>query len=169
MALPRVLKDFNLFGDGESYQGQVPELTLPELSRKVEEYRAGGMDGPIELDLGNEVIVLEWTAAGLIDNIWEQYGAPTHDGGQLRFRGSYESDETGTGVAVEIVIRGRHKMIAMGDAKPGETNQIKVATSCSYYKLTVDGKDTIEIDQAGLVFAVNGTDRLADRRSRLGL
>lgn len=167
--LPSKLKDFNLFGDGESFQGQVEEITLPGLTRKVEEYRAGGMDGPVEIDLGQELIEFGWTAGGWLRSIWQHYAAASHDAGQLRFRGSYESDEDGNGHAVEIVIRGRHKGINLGTAKGGDSNTVEVSTSCSYYKLTVDDEDVLEIDLPGCVLKVNGEDRLAERRRRLGI
>lgn len=167
--LPNKLKDFNLFGDGNSWQGQIPELTLPELARTMEEYRAGGMDGTMEIDLGQEMIEFEWQAAGWLDGLFAHYGAPIHDAGLLRFTGSYESDDTGEGRAVEIVVRGRHKTVALGDAKNGESNNIQVTTSASYYKLTVDDQEVIEIDIPGNVFKVNGDDRLFARRSRLGI
>ena len=48
MALPHILKDFNLFGDGNNWQGQIPELTLPELARRMVEYEGGGMDGRLK-------------------------------------------------------------------------------------------------------------------------
>lgn len=169
MALPRKLKDFNLFGDGNNWQGQIPSLSLPELARSMEEYRGAGMDGPVEVDMGQNLIEMEWTAAGIITEIWDGYGATAHDASLLRFTGSYESDETGEVVAVEVVVRGRHKTIAMGDVEPGGNNQIQVTTSCSYYKLTVAGEVIIEIDQAGGVFRVRGKDRLAARRRALGL
>lgn len=169
MALPHKLKDFNLFGDGNSWQGQVPTLTLPELARNTEEYRGGGMDGPIEIDMGQNLIEFSWTAAGMIVDIFDQYGTPLHDANLLRFTGSYESDETGEVMPVEVVTRGRHKTIALGDAEPGGNNQISVTTTCSYYKLTVDGQEIIEIDLPGMVFRVRGVDRLAQRRRALGL
>lgn len=43
MGLPRVLKNYNLFNDGESYMGQVEEVTLPKLARKTEDYRGAGL------------------------------------------------------------------------------------------------------------------------------
>ena len=67
MGMPKKLKDFNLFDNGNSYRGQVTEITLPKLSRKMEEYRAGGMTGPVSVDFGNEAITLEWTAGGITD------------------------------------------------------------------------------------------------------
>lgn len=169
MALPRKLKDFNLFGDGNNWQGQIPGLTLPELARAVEEYRGGGMDGGLELDMGQEVIEFAWQAAGIIAEIFTQYGTAQHDANLLRFAGSYESDETAEVIPVEIVVRGRHKTIGMGEVEGGGNNSIEVTTTCSYYKLTVDGEDLIEIDIPGNAFVVRGVDRLAERRAALGI
>lgn len=169
MALPKVLKDYNLFGDGNNWQGQIPTLTLPTLARAMEEYRGGGMDGAVELDMGQELITFSWTAAGIVTELFDQFGAHVHDANLLRFMGSYESDETGEITPVEVVVRGRHKSIAMGDAAPGDNNQIEVETTCTYYKLVIDGEEVIEIDLPGYVFRVRGQDRLSERRSSIGL
>ncbi len=64
MSLPRKLKNFVLFNDGNAYIGEVPEVTLPKLTRKMEDYRAGGMNGSVKLDMGMEGLAMEWTAAG---------------------------------------------------------------------------------------------------------
>ncbi|WP_183142474.1 phage major tail tube protein, partial [Pseudomonas coronafaciens] len=50
--IPETLSNLNLFVDGVSFQGDVPSLTLPKLTIKTEEHRAGGMDAPVELDMG---------------------------------------------------------------------------------------------------------------------
>ena len=42
--IPETLANMNLFADGISFQGDVPSLTLPKLTLKTEEHRAGGMD-----------------------------------------------------------------------------------------------------------------------------
>jgi uncharacterized protein len=167
--LPHTLKNLMLFADGDSYQGQVAKLTPPELTRKTEEFRAAGMDGPVEIDLGQEAMSMEWEAAGILDALFDHYGAPVHDAGQLRLRGSYESDENGSVRAVEIVLRGRHKVVALGEWTPGENNRISVTTAVSYLKISIDSAEKLEIDQAGMVFRVNGSDRLAARRAALGL
>lgn len=169
MALPKKLRDFNLFGDGNNWQGQIAELSLPTLARVVEDYRGGGMDGAVELDMGQEKIEFEWTAGGLISEIFDAYGASRIDATMLRFAGAYFSETDATTTTVEIVVRGRHREIDMGTAKNGESNEIKVITSCSYYKLIIDGEEVLEIDLPGYVFKVRGEDRLADRRAAIGL
>jgi P2 family phage contractile tail tube protein len=152
MSLPAKLKQFLLFNDGQKYLGMVPEITLPKLSRKMEEYRAAGMTGPVSVDFGNEAITLEWTAGGIIKQALEQYGNAKHNGVQLRFAGAYQNDDTGDVTAVEIVVRGRHKEIDMGNAKLGDDTQHKYSTACSYYKLSIDGTTSIELD------FINGTE-----------
>ena len=96
MALPRKLKHFNLFNDGESYLGQVNEITLPKLSRKMEDYLGGGMSGPVKVDHGQEGIELEWKCGGMMRSVLNQYGVVTADGVQLRFAGAYQEDDDGT-------------------------------------------------------------------------
>lgn len=169
MALPKILKAFNLFGNGHDWRGLIPEVTLPELKRKFEEYRPGDMDGPVGIDVGQEKIELKWKPGGLLADILPDYAATTHDAVQLRFVGSYESDDSGGTVAVEILVRGRHEQIGMGEAKGGDKGGWEVTTQCSYYRLIVGGVDEIEIDLPGNILKVHGVDRLAERRRALGL
>ena len=169
MALPRTLKNMNLFNDGESYLGLVSEITLPKLSRKMEEYRAGGMNGPVQIDLGHEALEIEWTCSGLIRDVLNQYGHPQHNGVPLRFAGAYQRDDSAAVDAVEMVIRGRHKEIDFGTAKPGELTECKITTALSYYKLTMNGAEVIEIDLINMIEKVNGTDRLAEIRQAIGV
>lgn len=169
MGLPSKLKNFNLFNDGISYLGQVPELTLPKLSRKMEDYIAGGMTGPVEIDYVNEKIELDWTAGGLLVDALKQYGAVTHNAVQLRFAGAYQRDDSGDVDSVEVVVRGRHKEIEMGNAKVGDKTDHKYKTTCSYYKLMVNSEVVIELDFINAVEMVGGVDRTAEIRRAIGL
>jgi P2 family phage contractile tail tube protein len=169
MGLPSKLKDFNLFNDGANYLGLVPELTLPKLSRKMEEYIAGGMSGPIEVDYHTEKIEFDWTAGGLLVDALMQYGAVTHNAVQLRFAGAYQNDDTAEVTAVEIVVRGRHKEIEMGNVKMADKGDQKYKTTCSYYKLIINGQDIIEIDFINGVEIVGGIDRRAELRAAIGM
>lgn len=169
MALPRKLKNLNLFGDGESYLGQVVEVKLPTLTRAMEDYRGGGMSGPVKIDNGQEAIEIESKFGGLMRSVLRQYGVTRHDGVQLRFAGAYQRDDSGSVDAVEIVVRGRHSEIDAGTAKAGEDTEFTVKTACSYYKLTVNSVTEIEIDLVNMVEIVGGVDRLADQRRAIGV
>lgn len=169
MALPRKLKNMNLFNDGLSYVGEVGDVTLPALERIMEDWRGGGMNGPVKTDHGQEALSMEWTCGGIMDDALRQYGITTHDGVQLRFAGAYQRDDSGDVDAVEVVVRGRHSKIGMGNAKPGEGTEFKVTSELSYYKLSINGEPVIEIDLINMVEIVNGEDRLANQRRAIGL
>ena len=169
MALPRTLKNFNLFNDGDSYLGQVEEITLPTLTRNTEDYRAGGMMGPVKLDMGQEAIECEWKCGGLMRGVLAQYGITKPDGVQLRFAGAYQSEDTGEIDAVELVIRGRHTEINFGSAKVGEKTEFTIKTAASYYKLSIKGSPLIEIDLVNMVENINGKDQLTAIRQALGI
>ena len=171
MALPRKLKHMNLFNEGESYMGLVGAVTLPKLTRKLEAWRGGGMDGTAKVDLGmgDDGIQLEWTLGGLDLTLIKQYGAVSANDIGLRFAGSYQQDDTGETIPVEVVVRGRHEEIDMGEAKPGEDTEHKVTTAATYYKLVVNGVDVIEIDVLAMIFKVDGKDLLEEHRANIGL
>jgi hypothetical protein len=167
--LPKKLKNMNLFHQGVSFLGQVATVTLPTLARTIEDYRGGGMDGAVGVDMGQEPLELEWGCGGFMEEVLDQYGVTSASGVLLRFNGAYQRDDTGQTHAVEVVVNGRHGEIEPGEAKPGEDTEFNVKTRATYYKLSIDGRVKIEIDLLNFVFTVNGVDRLAEQRKALGL
>lgn len=171
MAMPRTLKLMNLFNDANSYLGVCKTVTVPKLARKMESYRGGGMDGPVKADLGfsDDGLVLEYSAGGPDAIAIKQFGATSASACQLRFTGSYQQDDTGAISALEVVVRGRPEEIDPGEAKPGELSEYKVKMACTYYKLTIDGQELVEIDLLNAIFKVDGTDLLAEHRKAVGI
>lgn len=169
MALPSTLKNFNLFNEGASYMGLVEEIKLPKLKRKMEDLRAGGMNGAVKVDLGQEPMEIEFTCGGLMLDVLAQYGVCKADGVMLRFAGAYQREDTCAVQAVEIIVRGRHEEIDPGDAKGGDVSKFVVKSTVTYYKLTVDNQEVLEIDLLNFVEIVNGKDLLAEQRKAIGL
>ncbi len=161
----------NLFNEGESYMGVASSVTLPKLTRKLEDWRGAGMDGGAKVDLGmgDDGLQLEWSLGGLDMTVIKQYGAVSANGIMLRFAGSYQQDDTGDTVPVEVVVRGRHEEIDMGEAKTGEDTEHSITTACTYYKLTVDGEELVEIDTLAMIFNVDGKDMMEAHRRNIGL
>ncbi len=171
MAMPRKLKNLNLFNDANSYLGVVKSVTLPPLGRKMEAYRGGGMNGPVKADLGfsDDGIQFEWKTGGLDLIVLKQFGAVNASGIGLRFTGSFQQDDTEEISAVEVVMRGRHETIEMGDAASGEDTEHSITTTCTYYKLIVDNEEIIEIDLLNFIEKVDGVDMLEKQRVALGI
>ena len=66
----------NYFNEGNSYLGQIKTVTLPKLTRKTEDYRGGGMNAPVKVDLGfgDDGLVIESTFGGLELLTLRQFG-----------------------------------------------------------------------------------------------
>ena len=118
MAMPRKLKNMNTFHDGINFVGVTKSITLPVLARKMESYRGGGMNGPVKADLGfsDDGLQCEWKIGGIDDLVFKQFGNASASGLMIRFAGSYQRDDSIQVSAVEVVIRGRHETIDMGEA-----------------------------------------------------
>jgi|TARA_R110002049_G_scaffold14166_1_gene60169 P2 family phage contractile tail tube protein len=169
MGLPSKLKNMNLFVNGASYFGKAAEVTPAKLARKMEDWRGGGMDTAIKVDMGGEMIEMEFTMGGLEPKLDKGFGATTHDAHQFRYVGAFQDDNTGKVRACEIVCRGRYEEIDRGSAKPGDDTEIKYKVACSYYKEVVDNEIIVEIDAVNAVFRVGGVDRLAEIRNAIGI
>lgn len=166
--LPSVLKNMNLFNEGQSYLGVVEEVTRPDLERIMEPWRGGGLNGPVDLDMGQSTPVMTWKPGGLVAQPLRQYGVTRINGVMLRFAGAYQNDETGQVDALEITVRGRHKKIGLGSAKAGEKDSMEVETTCTFYQLVINGEEIVYIDLLNAIERVNGVDLLAEQRAAIG-
>ena len=171
MALPKKLKMMNLFNEGDSYQGEVGEVTIPKIARKFEDWRGGGMNGNIKWDAGlaDDISEFTWKLGGIDPLVIGQWGAATVAAHGLRFAGSYQRDDTGDTTSLEIVIRGRHEEIDFGNQKAGDDTEKTIKTIWSYYKLTIDNIVVVEIDIPNMIEKVNGVDLLEKHRANIGL
>ena len=158
----------NLFADGISFQGDVPSLTLPKLTLKTEEHRAGGMDLPVELDMGMEKQEAGFTTTGVRRESLKMFGLADGSGFNGVFRGAFKGLK-GKVTPVIVTLRGLLKEVDMGDWKSGDKAEVKHNVALTYYKLEVDGRLIYEIDALGMKRVINGVDQLAAQRSALGL
>lgn len=169
MSLPLKLKNYNVFNDGHSYLGKSDEIVLPKLTAKMEEWRGGGMDIPVDVDLGMEKLTMEWTIGGYAEQIFKQFGILKVDGVMLRFAGALQAEDSAEVRACEVVVRGRHSEIDMGTSKAGDDTSLKVVSSLTYYKLSINNEVLIEIDALNMVKKIAGDDIMTPFRRALGI
>ena len=163
-----VLRDINLFVDGRGYAGKVMEFTLPKLTLKMEEYRSGGMDAPVELDMGMEKLECDFSLDGVDRDALRLWGLEEGNKPPLTFRGAVQ-DKAGTVKAVVVRTRGQIKEVDYGAWKPGEKATLKFMAAVDYYKYEQDGETIHEIDIENYIRIVNGVDQVAARRAALGI
>lgn len=165
MGFPSKLKRMNLHLDGVGHSGTVAEVTVPKLVIKMEDWRGGGMMGPMQVDQGLDKMDLEFTMGGLIDRAVRRFGASTYDAVTARFSGAFQDDSTGRTRTVEITVLGRYSELDFGNAKVGDDTAHKSKLACAYYQLDVDGQNWLTIDYMTNTFIVFGVDRYAEIRA----
>jgi uncharacterized protein len=168
MSMPRDLKDFMVYVDGE-YAGECESGSAPKLSYKVEEWIGGGMAGPVEIDQHLEKLSCEWSPRGFKLSAYAQMGRRNLGAIGLRFAGAYARPDTGEVDSVEHIMRGTHREIDGGELKRGAPGQTKVTSTCTTYELRVNGAEVIFVDMINGIERYDGVDVRAGIRQALGL
>jgi len=166
--LDDILKNMSLFVDERGYAGNVEELQLPKLAMKTEEFRAGGMDAAIDVEMGMEKLECGFTLTRFDKEALKLFGLAPGKVAPLTMRGAVESED-GSTAAVIVNLRGKIREIDFGSWKPGDKATLKASVSLRYYKLTHGGEVLHEIDVANMIRIVGGVDQLAAQRKALGL
>jgi len=168
--LPNTIKNFNLFIDGASYLGRAEQVTLPKLTRKTDEFRGGGMNAPVEIDMGSEKLEASFVLREFNNDVLLNYGIVDSAGVSLRFKAAAQRDDvSGDTDAIEVVIRGRWRELDFGDLKSGENASLTVAVAASYFKYIVNDVVLIEVDSINMIEKAGDNDRLAGQRKALGI
>lgn len=165
--IPKILKNFNVTVDGRGYAGRIDEVVLPTLTIQTEEHRAGGMDAPVDIDLGMEKLEAEMTFAEYDLELFRLFGLVDGNAVSVTLRGAIQS--SGEAEPVVINLRGSFKELDAGTWKAGDKATLKCMITARYYKLNINGEDIIEIDAENMVRVINGVDQLASVRSAIGI
>jgi P2 family phage contractile tail tube protein len=166
--LDDILKNMALYVDGRGYAGNVEELNLPKLTLKTEEFRNGGMDAPIEVDMGMEKLECEFTLTKFDKAVLKRFGLAAGQLTPLTIRGAIVSDNS-VPLPVVVNLQGMLREVDFGSWKPGEKATIKIAVALRYYKLSHSGQVIHEIDVVNQVRMINGFDQLLAVRTILGV
>jgi P2 family phage contractile tail tube protein len=163
--LPMKLTHFNLFVDGKGFAGLVTEITLPKLTMKTEEHLSGGMDAPIEIEMGMEKLESSFVMASYDPHVFRMLGIRQGGAIALIARGALKRHDEVT--PMTITMRGKIKEIDMGAWKKGGETSMTFSVSVEYYRLDQGIENLIEVDIPNLVRRIGGFDQLSSVRDAL--
>lgn len=166
--IPRVLRNFNCFVNGNSYAGRVTEVELPEISVKTEEHRGGGMDAPAEIDMGLEVMSAKITLAEYVPDVMKLVGKMNGVAARLMFRGAIQRDGE-KAIPVIAELHGGIKKSTAGSWKAGDLATHENEMSVRYYRLTIGDEVIYEIDVENMIRRIGDVDELESIREAIGL
>jgi uncharacterized protein len=162
--IPRVLRNFGTFVNGFGYAGLIAEAELPEVAIKVEEFRGGGTDTPIELDMGMDVLNAKLTIAEYNPVLMGLVGSVA----RIQLRGALVRDSEAA-VPMLVEMHGLFKKSTLGTWKPGDLSQNELEVSLRYIKIQISDTVVTEIDALNTVRIINGVDQLASQRAAMGM
>ena len=168
MGLPKKVKAWNLFVNGQCYPGTVSGVKLPKLTRKFEEFRADIMTAPVELDYGHEKLQAGFTLDEYREDIIATWAECDRRGLHFDLRMSEESDDCSLS-PIRIVMLGRHHELDFGDLELGKGNKLKIQLSVARFEYYRNGKEKLVLDPEFGIERVNGKDKRKTRRKNLGL
>lgn len=168
--VPAAINAARVYVDGSNEVAGIAEVTLPELKFMVAEIEgfdiAGKLEEPILGSTDVMDLVMKFSALnGDISNINDQQAHTFH----LRAAQQHINSATGNTVlkGLKVDIKGKVKEFKAGTVKTGEKTETEIVISCLAYKVSLDGKEIINIDKLGFKSSINGIDHAVRLQSLL--
>ncbi|WP_067519535.1 phage major tail tube protein [Endozoicomonas ascidiicola] len=167
MATPKVLADYNWFADGIGKVGLVPKIKLPDFTKVMEEYMAGGMAAPIEIFMGCiEAQTMTVTLAEPDPQVLKLFKFTNGEEKMYTFRSAL----TGRGEAEGFVVKcqAQLKNFSMDDIERKKLSNCDIEMTLVTYKLERKGEVIFDVDADGGQLIVDGKDLRADINNLIG-
>ena len=167
-AANRILRNFALFFDGVGYAGNAEKVTPPTLALILEQYKAGGLDMSLPIDMGMEDMVLKFTLNDLGADAISTFGVLGGPDFTANLKGALQNLD-GSVESVLVSARGKVKSVTPSEWIAGQKANHEYEIACTYYRYEVDGTTVIEIDVPNMIRRINGVDQLSTIRAAMGL
>lgn len=164
-----ILKNFNLFVDGRGYAGNADEIQLPTLASTIEDYRGGGLDTSVPVEMGQEKMEASFTLSKFDPDILSLWGVAPGATVPVVARGALESFVSAGVTRVVARMTGTIRSIEPGAWTAGEKPTWKFTMDLTAYTYIQGGRTIHDIDVLNMKRVVNGVDRLAAQRNAIGI
>lgn len=160
----------NIYVNGASLLGRAEELKLPDVQAIMNEHKALGMVGKIELPSGFDKLEgeIKWNSFYL--EVGRTVANPFR-AVQLQSRSNvenYGAQGRLSEVALVTYLTVMFKKNPMGTFKQHDNAEFTSAFTATYIKQVIDGQEVLELDYLANIFRVDGEDMLADYRRNIG-
>ena len=169
--IPERLTNFKVYNDNNDLLG-IATVDLPELAAMTDTVSgagiAGELDTPVIGHYQSMTVTINWRTVE--KQAAELVSPQAH---VLDIRGSQQVYDAASGkyqsVAIRAYMQAIPKTLSLGSFEVGATTDSSSEFEVLYIKLSVDGKEVVEIDKLNFVARFNGEDKLAEVRKNLGM
>ncbi|EAM6405827.1 phage major tail tube protein [Salmonella enterica] len=165
-----IITNANIYLNGKNFLGRAEEVKLPDIATVVQEHKALGKIGKVELPYGFDKMEgeIKWNglypeAAKLVANPFKVYQLQLR-ASVVRYAGSGRQDE----VPLVVTLSVNFKKSPLGTFKQLEAPDLNSEYGCTYVKMMLDGEEIMELDVDNNIFRVDGQDMIADYNANIG-
>ena len=169
--VPMRLTNFKVYNDSNDLLG-IATVDLPEISAMTDTISGAGIAGELDTPvLGHYQSMTTTVNWRTVEAQAAELASPQAH--TLDIRGSQEIYDAASGTYRKVGVRAYLKVIpknfTLGSFEPGATTDSSIEFEVSYMKLSIDGKEVVEIDKLNFIARFNGEDQLAEVRKNLGM
>lgn len=168
MSLTYVLRKFIVYADGFGKLGEGENCKLPVMEVNSEEFRGGGMDTPVKIDLGMSALTFEFKLSSMDPQVYQLWGLAPGLAKQFTIRGSLAHKDGQPFPCLASCLGNLHK-VDTDNFEPAKKILHTFTVELEYYKLEIGGRLIYEIDPINGKRIVGGVDQLRQDRINLGL
>ena len=169
--IPSKLINFMCYNEGEVMVG-VADVTLPNLAYVTAEIQgagiAGSVDSPVVGHFQSMTTAINWRT--LIEQNIAHSAPNTH---HFDFRGSAQAYDENSGEyltrSVKVVLRVQPKSLNLGTFNPAAPMGTSGEFEVIYIKVSIEGREWLEIDKFAFICRIAGVDYLSKVRQDMGL
>ena len=159
-----------IYLEGASMLGRAEEIKLPDVSAMMQERKALGMIGKIELPVGFDKLEGEIKWNSLYKDVAKTVANP-YKAVQLQCRSNIETyGAQGRLQEVSLVtyLTVMFKKNPLGTFKQHDNAEFGSGFSATYITQVIDGDEVLELDYLANIFRVGGEDMLETYRANIG-
>lgn len=163
-----VTKLVRLSVDGKGYAGTLKDWKAPDVEKKVESWRGGGMSGEIEIEVGDALSELNFTLSEEAPGVCKRFGFVQGSDRPFTIRKAIKNDD-GEDIAQRFEIGGMLKKVENQTGEAGKVTERKFTVAPRSYKEFIDGELITHVDLEKAICLIGGVDYLAKARANAGL
>ncbi len=168
MSMSNILRNCIVHVDGRPKLGEMEECRLPVPEINLDEYRAGGFDAPIDIDLGMKKLDVEYTLFSVDPASMTLFGLYPGNLVPLDIYGHLVG-ESGASRRVWAHMDCMLIKCDLGTWTPGKRAMLKVHANVRFMQLMHGNQEIYYIDIVNGIRRINGVDITADMRANLGI
>ncbi|MEL6477614.1 MAG: phage major tail tube protein [Pseudomonadota bacterium] len=162
---PRTIRNFNAWLDGVSYFGKVKTGTMPELALATQSFRGGGMDAPIDIDMGQEAMTAELVFAEHAPELLGKWGTVQ----RIVLRAAAQGETDFEADQLTFTLGGRITRQAPAQFGAGSDVDLTLAMNVRTYRIEHGSNVKVDIDIEAGKRLIDGVDQIASTRAALGI